>query len=639
MAIKIPVRSSRSESVGGNIIRTPQDKGQATVNLPQGSKLIERVPKISYNLDKIGDDLFKYAAIKKAHDKDIETQRRKNKNTLNKSLLTNDVNQILENIRNDKNLSTSSGETYNKHWNTEVMKLKTKYEKLYKDDDLAYEEFLSDFHQVIGTGQTSMWKLRNNQVLAESQISYDLEHLDVLNQIGSLTVDENIWIKFKPIFEQKKKSIAGMLKNDRNSVPNAGEVLFDLRVRVWEKIFEAEAGSITSPNGASVVNWKAYYTNLTALPQEGDKWVVAPYGEYLTKHMRTHLIKKAKEKLDAQDAVFSAMRTENSTNDYKSFNKELVAFLNGETENMDTFLSRLQTNPNLSSTQISSLRQAFKTTQTHIASGTSTWDSAQGIQTKAVLTFLVNSGVIDTKSEIQVINNAQLNGLLEPAYATTLMDNAKKYTKERNKIKLTMTKTAINMVSRELNIDSTYMDKFEQAIADNPEMTGEEQFGLLMGLAQQSKNPKEAYEALLNISQLLAEGELKGFTWKEMLLDKGGANYILDDIISVHKANIDKAQTVEWTKGLNNLEGAENASVKILGGSYFITDDYFTNKTSTVTKVEMPQRLDGESILDYVKRIGTIVPKDTNPFFASWVSNDMSIGDLDVSGILVKDAK
>ena len=53
----------------------------------------------------------------------------------------------------------------------------------------------------------------------------------------------------------------------------------------------------------------------------------------------------------------------------------------------------------------------------------------------------------------------------------------------------------------------------------------------------------------------------------------------------------------------------------------------------------MPQRLDGESILDYVKRIGTIVPKDTNPFFASWVSNDMSIGDLDVSGILVKDAK
>jgi len=636
MAIKIPVRSSAAEAVGGSTIRIPRD-GKTTVNLPS-TNLLSSVPNaIAPAFDKLTQFLDVVSERKKAHDKEIEKQRIRNKNTLNKSLLTNDVNQILEDVKNNKNLSTSSGETYNKYWNEESVKLKTKYKKLYKDDDTAYEQFLSDFHQVIGTGQNNMWTLRNNQVLAESQISYDLEHLDVLNQIDSLTVDRNIWTKFEPIFEQKKKSIAGMLKIDQNSVSNIDDVLFDLRARVWEKIFEAEAGSITSPNGVSVVNWKAYYTNLTALPQEGDKWVVAPYGEYLNKHMRTYLIQKAKEKLDTQDSVFSAMRTENSTNDYKSFNKELVAFLNGNTEDMDSFLSRLAKNPNLSSGQISALRTAFKTTQGHIASGSSTWDSALGMQTKAVLTFLVNSGVVDTKSEMQVINNAQLNGLLEPGYATTLMDNAKKYTKERNKIKLTMTKTAINMVSRELNIDSTYMDKFEQAIAQNPDLTGEEQFGLLMGLAQQSKNPKEAYEALLNISQLLAEGERKNFTWKEMLLDIGGANYILDDIIKVHKENINKAQTVEWTKGLSNDQ--ENASVKILGDSYFITDDYFTNKTSIVTKVEMPQRNEGESILDYTKRIGTLIPKDVNPFFPSWVSNDMSIGDLDVSGILVTGAK
>jgi len=636
MAIKIPVRSSAAEAVGGSTIRIPRD-GKTTVNLPS-TNLLSSVPNaIAPAFDKLTQFLDVVSERKKAHDKEIEKQRIRNKNTLNKSLLTNDVNQILEDVKNNKNLSTSSGETYNKYWNEESVKLKTKYQKLYKDDDTAYEQFLSDFHQVIGTGQNKMWTLRNNQVLAESQVSYDLDHLDILNQIDSLTVDRNIWTKFEPIFEQKKKSIAGMLKINENSVSNIDDVLFDLRARVWEKIFEAEAGSITSPDGASVVNWKAYYTNLTALPQEGDKWVVAPYGEYLTKHMRTHLIKKAKEKLDTQDSVFSAMRTENSTNDYKSFNKELVAFLNGNTEDMDSFLTRLNKNPNLSSGQISALRTAFKTTQTHIATGTSSWNSDLGIQTKAVLTFLVNSGVVDTKSEIQVINNAQLNGLLEPGYATELMENAKKYTKERNKIKLTMTKTAINMVSRELNIDSTYMDKFETAIQQNPDLTGEEQFGLLMGLAQQSKNPREAYEALLNISQLLAEGERKGFSWKEMLLDKGGENFILDDIIAVHKENIDKAQTIKWTEGLSNDQ--ENASVKILGGTYFITDDYFINKTSTVTKVEMPQRNEGESILDYTKRIGTLVPQDVNPFFPSWVSNDMSIGDLDVSGILVTGAK
>ena len=636
MAIRIPSRSSAAEALGGQTIRVPTDR-KTTVNLPS-TNLLSSVPNaIAPAFDKLTQFLDVVSERKKAHDKEIEKQRIRNKNTLNKSLLTNDVNQILEDVKNNKNLSTSSGETYNKYWDNESVKLKTKYKKLYKDDDTAYEQFLSDFHQVIGTGQNNMWTLRNNQVLAESQISYDLEHLDVLNQIDGLTVDRNIWTKFEPIFEQKKKSIAGMLKIDQNSVSDIDDVLFDLRARVWEKIFEAEVGSITSPDGASVVNWKAYYTNLTALPQEGDEWVVAPYGKHLTKHMRTYLITKAKEKLDAQDSVFSAMRTENSTNDYKSFNKELAAFLDGKTEGMDSFLSRLVKNPNLSSIQISALRTAFKTTQTHIATGTSSWNSDLGIQTKAVLTFLVNSGVVDTKSEIQVINNAQLNELLEPAYATELMENAKKYTKERNKIKFTMTKNAIAMVTKELNIDGDMWEEFEEQISLNPDIGGEEKFGLLMGLAQKSRNPKEAYEALLNISQLLAEGERKGFTWKEMLLDKGGKNFILDDIIAVHKENIDKAHTVAWTKGLS--DDHENASVKILGGSYFITEDYFANKTSTVTKVEMPQRLDGESILDYTKRIGNIVPKDTNPFFPSWVSNDMSVGDLDVSGILVTGAK
>jgi len=498
------------------------------IKIPRGSQPEVRLPTtntlgvaannpVSRSFDKLTSFLDVVATRKAENDRRIEAQRIKNKNTLNKSILVGDVNQVLENVRNNKELSTSSGETYNKYWDGEVVKLKTKYKKLYKDDDKAYEQFLSDFHLAIETGQKDMWKLRNEQVLVESQVSYDLEHLDVLNQIDSLTVDENIWTKFAPIFEQKKKAIIDILKINKNYVSDVDSVLFDLKVRVWEKIFEAEAGSITSPNGEPVVNWKAYYTNLTALSKEGDEYKV--YGEFLTKHMRTELIKKAKVQLEAQDSVFSAMRTENSRTDYKSFNKELVAFLNGKTENMDTFLSRLETNPNLSSTQISALRTAFKTTQTHIASGSSTWDSALGLQTKAVLTFLVNSGAIDTKSEMQVINNAQLNGLLEPAYATTLMDNAKKYTQERNKIKLTMTKTAISMVSRELNIDSSYMDKFEQAIAQNPDLTGEEQFGLLMGLANNSKNPKEAYEALLNISQLLAEGERKNFTWKEMLLD------------------------------------------------------------------------------------------------------------------------
>jgi len=543
--------------------------------------------------------------------------------------ITNDTQIFLDGTKESKFWNSPD------KWLLDYQKNKPKWETKYKDsmDEQSWKEFEPFYHRKVFEQEAKLRELVNTQkvnngvtALEQSSVRYDNDLANATSKVAIKSAYENYTKLTLPRFtnlligtEQYTAAIA-TAENKANSA-----LIY----------LTASDGVITTdPNGRTVKDHKAILANLK---NPNYKILDINGKEVGVKHpMRQALIENEGTAASNQDAIWKKVRTENAINDYKSFNKELVAFLNGDTANMDSFLGRVENNKNLSASEISALRTAFKTTQTHIASGTSTWDTAAGMQTKSVLTYLVNSGVIDTKSEIQVINNAQLNGLLKPEDATTLMENAKKYTKERNKIKLTMTKTAVNMVSRELNIDSTYMDKFEQAIADNPEMTGEEQFGLLMGLAQQSKNPKEAYEALLNISQLLADGEKKGFTWKEMLLDKGGANYILDDIISVHKANIDKAQTVEWTKGLNNLEGAENASVKILGGSYFITDDYFTNKTSTVTKIEMPQRLEGESILDYTKRIGTIMPKDTNPFFPSWVSNDMSIGDLDVSGILIK---
>ena len=95
MAIKIPVRSSASESVGGKTIRVPRD-GKTTVNLPS-TNLLSSVPNaIAPAFDKLTQFLEVVSERKKAHDKEIEKQRIRNKNTLNKSLLTNDVNQILE---------------------------------------------------------------------------------------------------------------------------------------------------------------------------------------------------------------------------------------------------------------------------------------------------------------------------------------------------------------------------------------------------------------------------------------------------------------------------------------------------------------------------------------------------------------
>ena len=622
-------------------IKIPREDKTGTVNLPTTNTLgVGANNPVSRTFDQLTDFLDILSERKKAHDEKIENQRIKNKNTLNKSLLTGDVNQVLEDIKNNKNLSTSSGETYNKYWDNESVKLKTKYKKLYKDDDKAYEQFLSDFHQVVETGQKNMWTLRNDQVLAESQVSYDLEHLDVLNQIDSLTVDEHIWTKFEPIFEQKKKAITDMLKIDKNSVSDADSVLFDLRLRVWEKIFEAEAGSVTSPDGVSVVNWKAYYTNLTALPKEGDKYVVAPYGEYLTKHMRTQLIKKAKDNLDRQDSVFKAMRTENERKSETSFTNQIVAIASNSKEGIEfskDFLERLEKDNTLESDTKRTLKKAYDNALKVLATGVSTWDSPAGLKIKATLTYLVEGGFIDTKGERMMILDAMAEGYIKAEYATTLQNNSKKYTSERHKYKNGLIRNAGLMLSRKLNIDENILTGIIEQMTEmqelDPDKTGVE---LLHGIFAANKYPLEAYAAINQMFSMIAVGESKGFKIEEMLMDEKSENYIMNDLVNVYGARVNEEVRENW-KGILNEDEALSVSTLTTGGTDYVfnTQTYWKGKVPEQPKLELPPKNEGETVIGYIKRVQKITKAEGKKYLSEWQTGEFTTDSLDATQFII----
>ncbi len=129
MAIKIPVRSSASESVGGKTIRIPRDRGTQAVNLPK-TNLLSSVPNaIAPAFDQLTAFLDITSQRVKAHNDKIEAQRIKNKNTLMTANFASDVNQVLEDIKNSDELTTASGESYNWYWDDKILKLKTKYKK------------------------------------------------------------------------------------------------------------------------------------------------------------------------------------------------------------------------------------------------------------------------------------------------------------------------------------------------------------------------------------------------------------------------------------------------------------------------------------------------------------------------------
>ena len=564
-------------------------------------------------------------------------------NALNAKLRRLEIQTNIENgssgIYNDTQIfldNTKTSEFWNSpdKWIDDYNKMIPKWTKKYKEtmDDQTWKEFEPHFNKKIFEQATNLRELVYNQkvnngimALDKATTTYNTELANATDakQIATLhtTYTELTLKRFDQILGGGKE----FTEANNNAYNSANAALILLKAKEIN-------GLTTDPDGRTVTNHKAVLQNL----KNPNYKIVGLNGEEIgVNHpIRKALIESEGTLFSNQDANWTKIRDEKSYNDNLSFNKELVAFLNGNTEGMDTFLGRVENNKNLKPSQISALRTAFKTTQDAIKNGTSSWDTVAGQNTKSILTFLVNSGVIDTKAEMQVINNAQLNGLLKPEDATTLLENSKKYTKERNKIKLGMTNNAIRMVAKELNIDTSFLDKFQTLMAGDQAPQGDEAFGVLMGLAQASNNPKEAYEAMLNINQLLAEGEAKGFSWKEMLMDKGGPNYILDDIIAVHKENINAKSLKKWTEGLDTDQ--ENAAVQILGGSYVITDAYFDGKQATKQKIEMPQRKEGETIGAYVERIGSIIPKKTDHYLPSWVSNDMSVGDLEVSGLFIK---
>jgi hypothetical protein len=619
------------------------------IKIPRGSQPEVRLPTtntlgvaannpVSRSFDKLTSFLDVVATRKAENDRRIEAQRIKNKNTLNKSILVGDVNQVLENVRNNKELSTSSGETYNKYWDGEVVKLKTKYKKLYKDDDKAYEQFLSDFHLAIETGQKDMWKLRNEQVLVESQVSYDLEHLDVLNQIDSLTVDENIWTKFAPIFEQKKKAIIDILKINKNYVSDVDSVLFDLKVRVWEKIFEAEAGSITSPNGEPVVNWKAYYTNLTALSKEGDEYKV--YGEFLTKHMRTELIKKAKVQLEAQDSVFSAMRTENERKSETSFTNQIVAIASNSKEGIEfskDFLERLEKDNTLESDTKRTLKKAYDNALKVLATGVSTWDSPAGLKIKATLTYLVEGGFIDTKGERMMILDAMAEGYIKPEYATTLINASEKNTVERHKYKNGLIRNAGLMLSRKLNIDENILTGIIEQMTEmqelDPDKTGVE---LLHGIFAANKYPLEAYAAINQMFSMIAVGESKNFKIEEMLMDEKSENYIMNDLVNVYGARVNEEVRENW-KGILNEDEALSVSTLTSGGTDYVfnTQTYWKGKVPEQPKLDLPTKNDGETVIGYIKRVQKITKAEGKKYLSEWQTGEFTTDSLDATQFII----
>ena len=324
MAIKIPVRSSASESVGGKTIRVPHG-GQGAVALPRGSKLIERVPRISGYIDRIGDDLLQLAAVKKAHDRKIEDQRQKNLAAKRKSLLADELDDLIENMRNNNNLATdssasdflSSTEDYESHYKLAADKLIQKYTKLYKDDDDAFAMFEPDMYELIRSGQGNMRKVRRKKVVAEGNVAFHIENQLIDKQLDGLSAD-TVFLALPKINKKIKEIYITALTNGFVTEADVTKRLSDIELTAWKTVVSAGKEYVDDMTNKAEINYQAIYNELSASKATGTY-----FGKKLTKEMKDKLLKwsfnKAKQQKTMKVETDARIDSENS----KTINKLL----------------------------------------------------------------------------------------------------------------------------------------------------------------------------------------------------------------------------------------------------------------------------------------------------------------------------
>ena len=519
MAIKIPVRSSRSEYVGGNIIKTPQDKGQVTVNLPQGSKLIERVPRISYNWDKIGDDLLKYSTAKKTHDKEIEAQRIKNLNAMRSSQIADELDDLLEKMQNDNNLATDSSKEdfltsttdYESHYKLEADKLIKKYTKLYKEDDDAFAIFYPNMLELVRSGQANMRKIRRKKVIAEGKIAFSIENKLIDKQLDSLSAD-TVFLALPKINKKIKEIYTTALKNGFITDADVEKRLSDIEFGAWQTVLSAGKEYVDNMTDKSEIDYQSIYNELSASKATGTY-----FGKKLTTVMKERLLKWSKEKALEQSKMKVETDARLDTENSKSINELL--------DNAKTDISLLKlpegSNPREYIAHIiNNTKLTDKTKDAHFKELDSIFPK---VTTKDTDTTTYGSNIALDEWYDEILAGGYKKGnkfkqsilqdkRLTPKGKKWLIDLASKYEKERD------------VYSTELV--TNFLKGFDLSGTDGLDSR-------LIGWINHTKN-----EVRMTLETVLAEGEAAGISIHSMLGDASSEHYVGYDLMEIYQQTI-----------------------------------------------------------------------------------------------------
>ena len=380
---------------------------------------------------------------------------------------------------------------------------------------------------------------------------------------------------------------------------------------------------IMSPNGSQEVDWnnvtsKLKDTNFKMYDLDNNELTVDD-------DIRQALIKQATESYNSQNSLHTSQKVKIDREVKTNFVSTLIGLESGNEEAMEkskTFLNDLDASDLLPAQKLT-YKNAYLTSLKNLKEGTSTYDSVQGQQALTIATFMVGSGAMDTEAEREVLWDLMGKNLIKPDKAMQLYEKSMSLTKGRNEFKKQLTTKATSMLMKEIGADEGIIN----LLGNLQNIAPENRTAALTQAISAGKMTQEAYNAMNNMFQLIAEGERKGFTYENMLVNRRSPNYILNDLVETYKGTMNDARLGELQSKIDGIIQTPDKSF------YIMPPEYFATKTGSNANMVMPPRLDGEGVLDYVKRAKKLIKRNDN--LPSVITGE-SIETLDISDLFLK---
>ena len=553
---------------------------QSNRSLTTGTAASNAVANLGKN---VFDNVTKLAAQKASHTaklRQIEIETDKN-NAL--SLLAKNSTEFLDSLNDNDNYLAKPSWAYG-----EWEKQSKKWESNIKGslDDVTWKRTEAAYRMhMVETGSKLENEYVNKQLVVNGFKSLETMNSTHMDKVTTATHAKQIlghWEMYKHNIKAYDKLLLGETAyadnyKDMEAKTNSAYVMY-----------QATEGLITfSPKGERQVNWEAVEARL----RNKETKILDINGKQMNREELEDFIKDVDARKTAQLSSHDTERTELARDDNKQFTLEFIDIQNGKNDPNATasFIERIK-NSNMTTSQKEAHSKAFFTWQ---SKGIKPWETTLGKNSSTMANILIGHGLIDTETERAFLTNLFAQNLIKPDEYRTLNNKIDENIKKKNQHKKPLFNNALKMISKELG------DPELSNLLQNLKSGGTIDFEALLMNAS-----FETYEALNYFSLVLAEGEKRGFSYTEMLMDKTSKNYIMGDMMTFLSAAHDgKIDDTEWQKEPMQRLFPSKSWAEISSQPYHVARDlWFRNKAPDIKDLPVPVKKDGESITAYLAR-------------------------------------